>query len=264
MYQERFGNEDENWGIWRDCGKQPQIHKKQASRVLWKFTERKYKQQAEQITNERSGVKRDNLGSIFWKLHMASTSPCLSRTRAVPCRFPTKSLRSTLGRLTPILTEFSSTRHRRPHSTRWTNYTIWYLIYRPSRDQITAPYTNRTGTLQNEPRQNGRHFVDDTFKRIFFNENMRISIEISLQFALKGPIDNITSLVHIMAWRQSGKKPLSEPMMVRWLTHICITRPQWVNGLPPTDLFNWLLLDTCLCIIPKWIIILNYLSFSVA
>ena len=26
------------------------------------------------------------------------------------------------------------------------------------------------------PRQNGRHFADDTFKRIFFNENVRISI----------------------------------------------------------------------------------------
>ena len=32
-----------------------------------------------------------------------------------------------------------------------------------------------------------------------------------------------------MAWRRSGDKPLSEPMMVRLLTHICITRPQWVN-----------------------------------
>ena len=26
-------------------------------------------------------------------------------------------------------------------------------------------------------------------------------------------------------------KPLSEPMMVSLLTHICVTRPQWVNGL---------------------------------
>ena len=32
-----------------------------------------------------------------------------------------------------------------------------------------------------------------------------------------------------MAWRRSGAKPLSEPMMVSLLTHICITRPQWVN-----------------------------------
>ena len=33
-----------------------------------------------------------------------------------------------------------------------------------------------------------------------------------------------------MAWRRPGDKPLSEPMMVKLLTYICITRPQWVNG----------------------------------
>ena len=33
-----------------------------------------------------------------------------------------------------------------------------------------------------------------------------------------------------MAWRRPGDKPLSEPMMVSLSTHICVTRPQWVNG----------------------------------
>ena len=32
-----------------------------------------------------------------------------------------------------------------------------------------------------------------------------------------------------MAWRRPGDKPLSEPVMVRLLTQICVTRPQWVN-----------------------------------
>ena len=32
-----------------------------------------------------------------------------------------------------------------------------------------------------------------------------------------------------MAWRRPGDKPLSEPMMVRLPTHICVTRPQWFN-----------------------------------
>ena len=32
------------------------------------------------------------------------------------------------------------------------------------------------------PRQNDRHFPDDIFKRIFFNENIRILIKISLKF----------------------------------------------------------------------------------
>ena len=32
-----------------------------------------------------------------------------------------------------------------------------------------------------------------------------------------------------MAWRRPGDTPLSEPMMVSYLTHICVTRPQWVK-----------------------------------
>ena len=79
------------------------------------------------------------------------------------------------------------------------------------------------------PRQNGRHFTDDTFKPIFLNENIHISIKISLKFVPKVPINNIPALVQIMAWRRPGDKPLSEPMMVCLLTHICVTRPQWVN-----------------------------------
>ena len=34
-----------------------------------------------------------------------------------------------------------------------------------------------------------------------------------------------------MAWCRPGDKPLSEPKMVRLPTHICVTRPQWVNTL---------------------------------
>ena len=41
-----------------------------------------------------------------------------------------------------------------------------------------------------------------------------MSIKISLNFVPKGPIDNKSALVHIIAWCQVGNKPLSEPMMV--------------------------------------------------
>ena len=75
------------------------------------------------------------------------------------------------------------------------------------------------------PRQNERHFTDDIFKCIFFNENVWIPIKISLKFVSQGPINNIPALVQIIAWRQPGDKPLSEPMMVRLLTYICVTRP---------------------------------------
>ena len=75
------------------------------------------------------------------------------------------------------------------------------------------------------PRQNGRHFADDTFKCIFLNEYDRIWIYISLKFVPRGSINNIPSLVQIKAWRQPGDKPLSKPMTVRLPTHICVTRP---------------------------------------
>ena len=80
------------------------------------------------------------------------------------------------------------------------------------------------------PRRNEQHFADDIFKRIFFTKNVWISIKISLKFVPKGPINNIPGLVQIMAWRRSGDKPLSEPMMVSLPTHICVTRPQWVKS----------------------------------
>ena len=76
---------------------------------------------------------------------------------------------------------------------------------------------------------NSRHFPDDVFRCIFLNENICISIKISLKFVPKGPINNILVLVQIMAWRRLGVKPSYEPMMVRLPTHICVTRPQWVS-----------------------------------
>ena len=79
------------------------------------------------------------------------------------------------------------------------------------------------------PRQDGRHFPDYIFKWIFLNENVRISINISPKFVPMGPINNIPTLVQVMACRRPGDKPLSEPMMVILLTHICVTRPQWVK-----------------------------------
>ena len=78
-------------------------------------------------------------------------------------------------------------------------------------------------------RQNGRYFPDDIFECIYLKENVWIPIIISLKFVPKSPINNIPALVHIMAWRQPGYKPLSEPMMVRLPTYICVTRPQWIK-----------------------------------
>ena len=54
------------------------------------------------------------------------------------------------------------------------------------------------GTLR--PRQNGHRFPEDIFKCIFLNENVWISLKISLKFVSKGPINNIQALFQIMAW----------------------------------------------------------------
>ena len=89
-------------------------------------------------------------------------------------------------------------------------------------------YAFRFTTLR--PTRNEQHFADDIFKRIFFNENVWILIIISLKFVSNGPINIIPALRQIMAWRRPGDKPLYEPMMVNLLTHICVTRPQWVKS----------------------------------
>ena len=36
-----------------------------------------------------------------------------------------------------------------------------------------------------------------------------------------------------------GDKPLSAPMMVSLLTHICVTRPQWVRLAAPLGMHHW-------------------------
>ena len=113
-------------------------------------------------------------------------------------------------------------------------------VLRPEYSRITRPialllmpwllHCQVINTLR--PKQYGRHFADDTFNCIFLNEQVRISIEISLKFVPEGTNNNNPALVQIMAWRRPGDKPLSEPMMmmmVRSSTHTCVIWPHWVN-----------------------------------
>ena len=105
--------------------------------------------------------------------------------------------------------------------------------WQKSYHSLTQCKTALTPMLTLRLRQNGRHFRDDIFKSIFFNENVWIAIKISLKFVPMCSINNILALVQIMAWSQPGDKPSSEPMMVSLLMHICTTLPQWVNTLKP-------------------------------
>ena len=58
--------------------------------------------------------------------------------------------------------------------------------------------------------------ADYTFKCIFVNENDKILIQISLKLVPRSPIDNNTALVQVMAWHQTGDKPLPELVMIQF------------------------------------------------
>ena len=88
---------------------------------------------------------------------------------------------------------------------------LWYLVnstdmqrtfcYITGIDEGTTPRGCFVlNTLR--PRQNGRYFADDIFKCIFFNENIWISLQISLKFVPKVQITNISALVQRMVWRR--------------------------------------------------------------
>ena len=68
-----------------------------------------------------------------------------------------------------------------------------------------------------------------TFKYIFVNKNVWLSIKSAPHCIPKCPVNNISVLVQIMAWCRSGNKRLPELMMASLLTHICVTRPRWVK-----------------------------------
>ena len=110
--------------------------------------------------------------------------------------------------------------------------------------------TKSINTLR--PRQNGRH-LPDISKCIFLNENIGITIDIWLKFVPKGSINNIPALVQIMAWCHPGAKPLSEPMMIISLMHICVIRPQWINSLWLSDaiLLTWFQVSACCLAAPN-------------
>ena len=89
----------------------------------------------------------------------------------------------------------------------------------------------------------GRDKMTDILQTTFSNAYTWMKIykfrwKNSLKFVLYGLINNIPALVQIMAWCRSGGKPISDLMMVSLLTHICVTRPQWVNVLLPASIYN--------------------------
>ena len=58
--------------------------------------------------------------------------------------------------------------------------------------------------------------AEDNFKCIFLNRNYKIPFPISLKFVPRSPTDNKPALVQVMAWCQTGDKPLSEQMLTQF------------------------------------------------
>ena len=72
------------------------------------------------------------------------------------------------------------------------------------------------------------------FQSHFVNENVRISIKFSLKFVPKGPINNIPSLVQIMALRRPGASHyLNQRLLIYWHMYASLGLNELSNGFLP-------------------------------
>ena len=107
------------------------------------------------------------------------------------------------------------------------NQVHWSTKYESTNPSIINPHNLLTHWGQDKMAA----VSQTTISNVFFNENTRMSIEISLKFIHKGSINSIPALVQIMAWCRLGDRPLSEPMLVCSPTHICDFRPQFSESI---------------------------------
>ena len=85
------------------------------------------------------------------------------------------------------------------------------------------------------PGQNGRQFGSRHFKCIFLNENDRFPIQILQKFVPKWRVDNKPALIQVMAWRWIRDKPLSEPMLTRFIDVPRVRSSYPHSGISYTD-----------------------------
>ena len=66
-----------------------------------------------------------------------------------------------------------------------------------------------------------------TFSNVFsWTKTYMYKCRVRFHWSLFLRSNNIPALVQIMAWPRPGDKPLSEPMMISLVTHICVMRHQ--------------------------------------
>ena len=83
----------------------------------------------------------------------------------------------------------------------------------PIRFMIQSMFVKSNLRAKSSHKQNGHHGAVSIFKCIFLNENCCISTPIRNTL---DSIDSLSVLIQVIAWHQSGVKPLPDPM----LTHI--------------------------------------------
>ena len=96
------------------------------------------------------------------------------------------------------------------------------------------------------PRQNGHHFANNILKYNFLNENVQISLKISLRFVPKIWINNIPALVQIMAWclqaiiwikDGQSHRCIYESLGFNELKQLWMISLQNLNSLRPSDAY---------------------------
>ena len=155
-------------------------------------------------------------GRSPWWRHQMETFPALpvlcTGNSPVTSEFPSQR---------PVTPRFDVSLHQRLNKR--LNKQSWGWWFQNS--IMTGPTDILTlNTLR--PRLNGRHFAGDHFKHIFFIATVRIAITIARKFVPISVVNNIASMAQILTWHRPGNKPLSEQMIVRLPTHICVTRSQ--------------------------------------
>ena len=120
------------------------------------------------------------------------------------------------------------------------------MAYCPIRNETLPKLVTKIINTFNSspPRQDGHHATGDIFKCIFMNEKSCILIEIPPKFVPKVRLTSQSIdksvLIQVMAWRQRGNKPLTEPMQTQFTDAYMQYNERWVNGdiIPQQELLN--------------------------
>ena len=103
------------------------------------------------------------------------------------------------------------------------NISWYYILHCNDRNDT------QTSSLTHWGRDKMADISQTKFSNVFFF-NVHVWISIKTEVC---PINTIPALVQIMAWRRSGDKPLSEPMLISLPMHICVSLNESTPKIQP-------------------------------